>query len=235
MLKRFAKLIRTASPHANALTTISTLLLLLKLFVLNRFPAAFFGAYELGILTEAILTSIIASYIFYLVVVHLKEQTDRDILQPYVEKHAKRIIGDCVSQLNGFSEASEVKLTLDELTQQDVENALSKIPPYSQAPLIISPTNQHANWFQYFTYHEKRTKDSIRKLLNQLPFLDVTLVSLITSIDDSPHFTQLNILLEVHVNNSDMTAWASTFFDYCILCRQLNTHLLKYGFTPVEL
>jgi len=100
-----------------------------------------------------------------------------------------------------------------------------KIPPYSQAPLIISPTNQHANWFQYFSYNATRTKSSIRRLLDQLPFLDAKLVSLLTAIDDCSHFYTLDAIQALQVGNQDLSAFASSFYDYCVLCEQLRVHL----------
>jgi len=226
------RLLKTASPEANVLAIAATVVLLCKILILNRYPPLFFGAYQIGIIVEAILASVVASYVFYLLVVHVKEISDREILRPYVEKHSKRVIGDCLSQISGISKASDIALDFTTLTETDVFSAFEQIPPYSQAPLLVSPhSNEHANWFQYFKHHSNRSKDSIRKLLDQLPFLDAAHVSIITEIDDCSHFSSTNLLPNIQVRNKDLSVLAKSFYEYCLLCKKLDSHLMKSGFT----
>lgn len=228
------KLIRTASREANALAMLATVALLFKIFVLNRYPAPFFGVYELGVIMEAIFASVVASYVFYLLVVHVKEFSDREVLRPYVEKHSKQLIGACLTQVKDVAKASGVDLEFSTLAESDIFSAFSNIPPYSQAPLIISAqTMQQANWFQYFNEHKSRSNESIRKLLDQLPFLDANLVSVITAIDDCTHFSALRFLTDIKIRNGDLSSFSESFFGYCLLCRQLNLHLARIGFSPV--
>ena len=225
------KFLKSASREANVLVLSASAGLLLKVLVLNRFPEKFFGAYQLGLIVEAVLASVVASYVFYLLVVHTKETSDRSVLRPYVEKHSKRVVGDCLSQLAEVSKASGVPLDLHTLSEADAISAFSKIAPYSKAPLLLSAqTNQYANWFEYFIYHEHRTKGSIRKLLDQLPFLDAKMVSILTAIDDCTHFYSLSFLMNVKVRNPDLGAWAKPFYEYCVMCKQLNSHLVTLGF-----
>lgn len=229
---RLLRFIRTASREANFLAASAAILLLVKILVLNRYPEKFFRAYELGVIAEAVLASVVASYVFYLLVVHSKEQADRDILRPYVEKHSKRVVGDCISQLREISKTSGIALDFSRVSEAEVSAAFSKIAPYSQAPLLLSAqSKQHANWFQYLLHHEARSKGSIRKLLDQLPFLDTKLVGIITAIDDCSHFSGMSILVGVQVSNPDLSVWAKTFHEYCVLCRQLNSHIVGLGFS----
>ena len=89
-----AKLLKTASPAASRLAALALAGLVLKTLVLNRWPAPAAPMYDLGILIEAVLTSIVASYIFYLVVVHLKELRDRGAVAPYILRHTRRVVGE---------------------------------------------------------------------------------------------------------------------------------------------
>lgn len=224
------KLFRTASPEANLLAISATLALLFKILVLNRFPSLFNGAFELGLITEAILASVIASYLFYIVVIHVKEHSDRAILQPYIEKHATRVIGDCKAQIDSISQASGIPIIFGSLVKSDLSLALSKIAPYSNAPLLIVFPSQYANWLQYFNHYKKRTTGSIRKLLDQLPYLDAKMVSIITLIDDCTFFAMLPSLNAHQINNTDLRILAGSFEEYCDTCRDLNAHLKKLGY-----
>ncbi|MEN1943208.1 hypothetical protein WCE55_05010 [Luteimonas sp. MJ293] len=220
------RLVRTAQPEASFLAAASSVALLVKIFFLNRMPGAFPGAQEAGVLVEAILCSVIASYVFYLIVVHLKDRKEKAILYPFISKHASRIVGECAGQLVEISKRSEVPVALDDLS--NLNDAFSKIPPYSDAPLIINRSLQYANWFQYFDFHNGRTKESIRRLLDQLPYLDAELVSLISAIDDCAHFWVVTTSLNNPSSNPNLEVWADPFLKYCQLCHELETYLNKW-------
>jgi hypothetical protein len=76
------KFISTAPRLLNILALSSLVLLIAKILVLNDIKELFNGAYELGVVLEAVLASILASYIFYMVVVHLREFKDRKYIYP---------------------------------------------------------------------------------------------------------------------------------------------------------
>lgn len=221
------RLIKTAQPEANLLAAASLLLLLLKALVLNRYPEAFLGAYGLGIVTEGILASVIASYVFYLFIVHLKERRDRAVLYPFLKKHASRVVGECQAQLSDISKKAEITLSFDNL--EGLSDAFSKIPPYSDAPLIINQTLKRANWFQYFDFHNSRTRESIRKLLDQLPYLEPQLVNYISSIDDCAHFWIVTTSLNNPTSNPDLQVWADPFKKYCEACGSLENYISQWA------
>jgi hypothetical protein len=228
---KLIRLLRSARPEANLFAASATTLLVLKVLVLNRFPAFFSGAYELGLIVERILASIAASYVFYLLVVHLKAQSDKAAVQPYIAKHTTRVVGDCHSQLLEISRLTGVDISLANATIELVTDAFKKIAPHSDAPLIISPA-VHANWFQYFYHHRIRTRQSISRLFSQLAYIDAELVSLLAAVDDCSHFSQIEMMQNINVKNKDLSAWASTFYGYCDLCRKLNVYREKHELGP---
>ncbi|PIF52750.1 hypothetical protein CLU80_5235 [Pseudomonas sp. 29] len=229
------KFLLTASREANALVVVAIAVLLLKILFLNRYPAQFLGAYELGVIVEAVLASVVASYVFYLLVVHAKEFSDREFLRPYVEMHSKMLIRACTTQITDIEKASSVDLNFYTMTESEIFSAMSKINPYSEAPLIISvQTMQHANWFQYFNYHKLKSNESTRKLLVQLPFLEAQIVSDLTAIDDCTHFSVLDLLASFGASNKDLSALSHSFFEYCQLCKQLESNLTRIGLSPAQ-
>lgn len=216
------RIVKSASPEANFLVLFSVALLLAKILILNRFPSFFFGAYELGGHVEAILAGVIASYVFYLYVVHLKELRDKTTVRPYINKHSMRTVGSCENQLRDISNVSGVNLTFKNATVVEISDAFKKIAPYSKAPLIISQNDDYANWFQYFAFNQRRSKESIKRVLDQLPYLDAKLASALTAIDDCSHFHHMDFLGGIVVRNTDLSSWAPEFADYCKLCIELR-------------
>jgi hypothetical protein len=219
------RLLKSASREANFLAVLSILLLVLKVFVLDRIPAPFAGAYETGIIVEGILSSVIASYLFYLFVIHLREFSDKETIQPYIRKHAMRVAGYCAAQVKAVAAAAEHDLSLSGSSVEAVTAAFRKIAPYSDSPVVLASTKKKANWFEYFIYYSERTRESIRRVLIQLPYADAKLVGILTSIDDCAHFHNIAFMRSIRVNNPDLSNWAANFSEYCRLCDQLHAYL----------
>lgn len=216
--------LRTIPKTLNWLALVSLVVLALKVFVLNSTPQLFRGAYELGVVFEGVLGSTLASYVFYLIVVHVKETNDKRVISPHISRWATRIVGQCKQQIAAFESASGVKLELDSLTQEQVDGAFSKINPRSKAPLAFSLT-ESANWIQYLAYHKDRTNRYISKILSQLIFLDAPLVSLLTQIDDSDHFYVVESLVHIPIGNANLSTFSTAFYKYCVACRALKLYL----------
>jgi len=179
--------IRTIPAAMNWLALSSVILLILKIFILNLFIEPIDGVYNLGLVAEGLLASVLASYVFYLMVVHLKECRDKAMVYPHVTKWAKAVVGDCTGQLREIGMVANVTLNLSSLTEQQLEDAMKSINPQSNAPLILGTT--YANWYQYFQHHRNTSKQRISGLLTQLIYLDASLVPLLVDINDCTHFS----------------------------------------------
>lgn len=220
---------KSASRPATYLTAWSSAILLFKILALNQLQAPFEVLYDLGVLSDAILTSIVASYVFYLIVVHLKELNDQAAISPYVNQHSIRIVGECEQQISDIANASGSTLILETLTEQSLTVALANLAPYSAAPLVLGSIGNNANWFQYFDFHKQRTKESINKIMAQLIYLDAKCVSLLVAVDDCSHFAIIPNFLFLKINNPNLSGFGSTFYDYCQRCLELKKYLIQEG------
>lgn len=219
--------LKSASRPATYLAAGALAFLAAKVLVLNRWPAAVSAVYDLGVLVEAILASIVASYVFYLLVVHLKEMGDRTTVSPYIDRHTNRVVDDCERQLGHIGSASGTSLSLDNLTKQAVLIAFSKLAPYAEAPLVLGTVGNNANWLQYFDYYKTATRGSIARVFAQLIYLDARRVRLLAEIDDCSHFSAIGIFLYTPIGNSDLSNFAPAFSDYCEICLELKRFMAK--------
>jgi hypothetical protein len=216
----------TVRREINVLVIASLFLLAIKILWLNTIPELFHGSAALGEIVDRLCASILSSYLFFLIVVHLKSERDKETVNPYISSRVQRIVGDCISQLSAFQKVSGVELDLEKLTKENIEAAFRQIDPKGQAPLILGFTGQHANWLQFMDYYRTRTTQEIEKLFQKITFLDSQLVQHLANIDDSTHFSSVQLLSRVAmpVNNATLEVWASTFYDYCILARKLDEY-----------
>ncbi|HEX8641120.1 MAG TPA: hypothetical protein VF704_08180 [Allosphingosinicella sp.] len=223
--RRIFKFFKTASFAANTAFVVSSAALAIKVIVLDEIPEGFEHGYEFGLVTERLLGSIIASYIFYLLVVHLREWRGKERLRPYIEKHARSVYGSCEGQLSHFVNSAGQKLTLDVVSREEIQDAFKAIAPHSNAPMVIGQAGTPANWMQWFEYWINRSRVSIERVLGQHRFLDPELIAILTAIDESGHFSFVLEMRGYQFNNPDMSVWADPFFEYCEKCRALKAYL----------
>lgn len=220
--------VRTIPSALNWLALAATTVLLVKIFWLNTIPELLPGLSQLGLIFEGVLASVLASYFFYLIVVHYKETKDRKVIYPSILKWARSIVGACEGQLSEFSKHTNHITTLSSLSKQDIEVMFQKIAPYSNAPLAFD-LGHYANWMQYFEHYKSRSKRSTAKIMEQLVFLEAPLVAHLTKVDDCNHFMIVEMLLHRKISNTDLSSFADTFFDYCVACRELDAYLKSHA------
>jgi hypothetical protein len=218
--------IRTIPATLNWLALISLGVLLLKSFVFDKIPEPMRGLSNLGIVVEGLLVSVLASYIFYLIVVHLKGFNDRRHVYPFIIKWADRIVGVCRGQLRDVGKAAGTNLELSSVTFADIEAAMKVIDLHTEAPLLIGVLPfRYANWYQYFEFSRNKSKRYFSELMSQLLYLDAELVSLVMAVEGSAHFIVSEGAAGMPFKNTDLTSHASSFFEYCQLCRALDAYL----------
>jgi hypothetical protein len=215
---------KTIPPSLNWLAFSALMVLFLKVFILNRIPEPISGLSKLGLVAEGVLGSIIASYMFYLIVVHLKEVTNKKVIYPHVVRWARLVVGDCKGQLSDVSKQAGFQLDLHNLSKDQIQEAFGLINPKSNAPLLIS-LNNHANWIQYFYHFKSRSQRYIYKIMSQLVFLEADFVAHLTSIEDCSHFSTIEVAAQFPFNNKDLSAFSKSFFEYCLACRDLDLYL----------
>lgn len=215
-------LITTTPAFLNLLSSLTVLTLLTKLFVFNNINEPFKGLNELGIVFEGLMASILASHIFYLVVVHLKEQNDKKTIYPHIIQWSRRVVADCISQLKEFEKTTGVKLDFESLKEADLNSAMSKIHPRGQAPMVLGASGQHASWMQFLESYRLRTKGYLTKILSQIVFLEADIVSRITKIDECNHFYSMEMIANIPIGNKDLSNFSKSFFEYYQNCLSLN-------------
>ncbi len=218
----FFKLIKSAEKIANTLTAISTILILIKILILDTIPAASPEIQRLGELTSSLLASIISSYIFYFFAIHIKEENEKIMFNNFFEKRIGFLVSYAEMQLRAISNDAGVDLKLSTLTPQKLKSALQKINGSSDAP--IQTGNQNLNWYFYFDHYISESKKQISIVLEKMKYLDATKISLLTKIEDCGHFTVFPTVKQIGLHHPDLSTQTGSLFDYFEKCRNLKNN-----------
>lgn len=222
--------IKTVRKEVNIIVVISFLIWVVKVLYLNEIstPYAYFS--KIGIIIESLCASIVASYIFYLFVIHVKEENDKEIINPYIQQKIKSVINDCKIQLELLSEATSVSLQIETLTEDEIKKAFEMvslndnlpIPPYYEFSIGLTSLT----WLQFMNSRRICTSNTISKILTHAIHLDAKLIKCLVDIDDCPHFTKAIDCLSQSNQKIDGSVYSSLgqfmFFKYCSLVKELQ-------------
>jgi hypothetical protein len=221
---RLFKYITSVRPAINFILLVAVFSIVIIDGWLNSIPEVVPWGNEFGEIYFKICLSIISSYVFYFIVVHVKSVQDKENIGVFVSGKVRNVIGDYKSQIRELKKAANNSSDSEYFEKNDIESILKSINPKSQAPLILGGLGNYANWLQYLDYHKSRSQGFIQKVFVKMPFLESQLVSLLAKIDDCTHFMVLEHTANRQLNNTDMEAWASGFYDYAILCKELEDY-----------
>lgn len=222
LLNRTIRLVSSVALEANLLALAAAAMLAIKVLVLNQLKSLFIGAYELGLIVEAVLVSVIASYVFYLFVVHLAEYKTRQRIEPFVRKHLQQIVGNSMALLAEISQASGTELDISSCTREELQESLKKIPNDSESPLVIGLDYRPGTWLEFFRYRADRTRNSALKLTQRITLLSRDRIRLVTEIDDCAYFSMLDNYAGRKRHTGTLEFLSDAQHAYFRLCRELK-------------
>ena len=206
----------------NILAASALLLTILKLLWFDSVPEFFPGGHEIGVVVEPVLISVLASYLFYLVVVHQKERTEQRIMLPMFTKWSSRLAGDCRSILKACEKEANARLCYDELKKDSLTPAFKKINPYHEAPLLFHDLNRNASWLEYLDHYRRRSKKQIDKIIMNAKYADAELVGLCNELDDCTYFFIIESATETKIKNTDISFLATSCEKYHAICKRIE-------------
>lgn len=217
--------IRLMPSLLNKTLILAILSVLLMDIYLKNIPEIVPWGYKFGEVYYKLCLSFFASYIFYFIVVHIKQVEDKNNVNIFIEKQVSRIIEDYKLQINAIKKETDY---IDEklyLEISELEEIFKKINSTNNAPLILGFNKicKYANWMQYFEFHNKNTKEHIKKVFSHMLYLDSKLVKTLAHIDDCSHFSIVALLKDLHINTS-FASFSSTFYEYSKLCAELEAY-----------
>jgi len=223
------KLILSVDKYINLFVCVSIIIILCDVFWWYKLPEVFVGGDKLMILTYNISVGYLVSYIFYLVVVRLKEFRDEShinsiiipILDEIHKSHA--LINDCLKGANTPND-------FDENNKKNLKSCLAKIKfddniPRVGGTFLYTP----AVWADFLDGQKKLTQKNIQRTFAFIPHLDPELIRLLTAIDNSHFFISLIFVSKFNakLRQGNMENIADSYFEYNQVLNNLGQYINK--------
>lgn len=202
-------------------------------FWLIEIPEKFNGGAKIGRIAYRLSISYISAFIFYFLVVHLKNQKDKENIYSYISGKVYTIINTAKDLVNSLSKESNVAIENVYPTESELTKICSLINPNSKAPLILGRLSNYANWIQFFNYYRERSNDATQKIYLKMNFLDSDLVSHLARIEDCSHFGTIKLMNNLPIRNKNLSEFEPELLKYFNLVKDLekyyNKNLISYN------
>lgn len=183
--------------------------------------------HTLGVVVEKLCLSYVSAFIFYFLVVHIKQQNDRENIYSYIAIKSNLLIA--YGQVIGrdLANASNVKLKNYYPDREELLEICSKISPYSEAPLLVNfTTGQKATWFQHFENYRLKSMETIQEIYAKMPFLDTQLVRHLSEIEESQFFALSKAVSQfpLQFKNDSLSNFYSTIMDHIVIVQNFEEY-----------
>lgn len=236
-MKNLYKLILTLRKDLSILFMTCIITVCVIDFWLIHIPELFNGGAAFGVIADKLCLSYISAFIFYFLVVHTKQQKDKENMYAYVSNKVWHIIAYGTTIIREMAKASNVELKSNYPSEQELLEVCSKINPCSDAPLLISFA-ANANWYQYFEYYRKMSSEDTQSIYGKMPFLDTKLIKHLADIEDTQWFSLVKAVspIPIQFKNKNLLNFWSAIIEYLKSVKALqdyyNKKLLVYHDKP---
>lgn len=225
---KITKLIISVRKDLGIIFIISLLIIFSIEFFLIKIPEIFNGGYKLGQIIYKLCMSYISAFIFYFLVVHLKQQKDKENLYSYIAQKVYIIISCAESLILELAKSSKIVLVNQYPSDAELAIICKSINPNDKAPLLLGGIGNYANWVQYFDYQRNRSSDYTKKVLEKMPYLETELIIILDSIEDCTHFMETKFLIKkMTLYNQDLIFFESSLSEYFNLVKKLEEYAGK--------
>ena len=196
-------------------------------FWLIDIPELFKGGAKLGQILYKLCFAYISAFIFYFLVVHLKNQKDKENFYGYISSNTSMVIGQAKALIISLENNSGIKLNSAFPDSLELQSICRTIDPNAKAPLVFGYIGNYATWLQYLDYFKKRSNEASNKVLSKVQFIESELVKKLAEIEDCSHFKEITMFSNLKIGNTDLSAFEPSLAEYFKLISDLETYYVK--------
>lgn len=214
----------------NILLFFSIVTVLINDIIFNETPEFISFGHELGTVLSNLSLAYIASYIFYYVVVVIKEKKDKSNIYSAVYEWTNQLVGRAYSVYHEIISASGTNNTdFDKktITKEQFRELCSLANPndISRNTVLGSPSNLQLASYGNIIYNNaiSNVGGLSDKIFNYMLFLDTEHVRLINKILSSTFSIEASMLLYA-TRNTNFSAYADNMYEFLEFVRELDTY-----------
>ena len=196
---------------------------------LTRYLKQFFFGGELGAVLSNLSLAYISSYIFYYVVVVIKDRKDKRNIYLTVYEWTNHLVGRAYGvyhEVIAAAGANHLEFDKRTITKEQYKELCNKANPnaFGKNTHLGSPANPQPATHGQLIYNNSvsNVKAYTEKIFNYMPFLDSEFVRLINRLHSSTFFL-VSPSLTFATRNTDFSVYADNMYEFLEFVRELDT------------
>lgn len=177
----------------NALLIVAIILIVFVDFIADSWTPFIPKAHDIGQIVVEFSIAYIVSYIFYFLVVHLKEIEDKRNIYEFCAPKTLRVFYNAKSIIAIMGDRSGIKICGEYPTREELDSILIKINPNTVYQLTNNIDYPKINFIVYLNLRRKDTLKAIDQILSKIIFLESEHVKLLTRVSNCNLFGSLEI------------------------------------------
>ncbi len=193
-------------------------------------PAPHYIIERLGKIYYAICISYLSCFIFHIVVVHIREVNNQELINKYITPIIQQIIVDGKGVIYSMAQYHDYDLESEYPTISDLKyllgntNAIEENPDLAN-PLTLKPLKWDETIYDMLNKHQK----NIQRIESKDLFLDTKLLMLLTNIKEA-HLVQIlgYQIFQNELKSKNLSSLISFVNDYFDKLKELEAYLNKH-------
>jgi len=232
-MKILYKYFKSTRSELKMILMISFCIYLIIELILRKYPPIFSNASVIADLFSNLCISYISAFIFYFIVVHIKEEKDKENIYEYIGHEVHSIITSGHLFIQPLMKLGNPQASFRYLNNEELTLLLSSVNKYDTTAPISFENGEKGNWIDWFEYLRRKTLENTSEILAFNHTADSVLIKLVQRIKNSMFFAQFNLLYE-DTFGTDLGALNTQIQFYLNNLEQLETyaneHLKEYKY-----
>ena len=191
-----------------------------------RIDEIFIGASMLGEIFYNLFLAIMASTIFYFVVIHLKEYYDKKDVFIIIYHRAKAFVNIRNRIQTEILGKNNIVIKNQDISEDLIIELFSKINPTDISPNVIYPKAEEHTWLDFLILFSNKTLYVIKDTYQLMPYLDSKLLMYIYKIETSPYIVNIKSFDGTGIYQCpDLSAFAKPYYHYSQIVDELDVYL----------
>ncbi|MFM4845811.1 hypothetical protein ACEUDP_13910 [Aeromonas caviae] len=212
--------------------------LILKIYILDDIPEIFNGAYKIGLILEAIILSIVSSFVFFLSLNTYSETKGELKRIEHLKNESHRIIYKCQSFITAITydridDKNIVVLSRLGTDSSELKHALeAKKASDLWLGMMSNRSNANPDWIEYIKIEIDTIRRHIDKINRYRDYYDDDTISIVDSIYDARLYSEISWLYTAKLHPDSTLACLHTgILDFAEKINHLKIDLYgKYNF-----
>lgn len=226
-MRRFLKILKSVSPTISFVFIISAIYSILYQIVFLQIKEIFPYANEFGIIAFNLSLALIASTIFYFIVIHLNEYDNKRKAISIVSNKVQRLINIEKRITEEISKKSQAQLSREDYSKEIFEKLLSNITAEDIAPSLFFADKKEINWLEFLFYFVNDTQIIIKEIYQFMPYSELDLLIILDEIENCKYVEFFKIFQKATFTYPNLSVIGGFYLSYTKLISKLIAYLIN--------